>query len=398
MNKIERFRRDFPQFHWKDLSDEYHDNLWFPHPLSSHFFPCIIIYEWSELRELLEKSHDYTLPIFTEQGPFPEVEEGLCVDLRLPENPPPMQLDEESYLLTCDSRYSLEAVESYARAHGLTAGFRVGFRQTLAHWIAEGNPLVSRIGGLRNPNPIFACEAILPDGSVLNASSHLDAQHLDWSKFCWGKGGTLGIVTSVTLRLLPETPYPPRWQLSFHSPEAALFLLKNSVRRWQPPIEMNLTLDLLSEEAQLYLQLDPEKTPCICERIRAYSSLSEPTTPPHFAPTSPYWLACSERWERLPQFIRFLKKNPPFPLRRLSLAALDHATATLFMEFQIIDEPDRYSRKLQKFVQESQQEGRFFWGDPRYLPTLVSSPVNRAILRAFKRQIDPQFLLNPHLL
>jgi len=146
-----------------------------------------------------------------------------------------------------DNSLVAEAGTILAHVHDAAAGIGRRFPLTLG---AKGS---ATVGGLASTNAggtqvlrfgpmralVLGIEAVLPDGSTLDALSPLrkDNRGYDLKQLLVGAEGTLGVVTAVTLRLVPAVGSRAVAWVGVGSPPAALALLRRLEERLGEAVE-----------------------------------------------------------------------------------------------------------------------------------------------------------------
>jgi len=117
------------------------------------------------------------------------------------------RLDREAREVTCEAGVILQTLHEAAAAEGLRFPLTLGGKgsATIGGLVSTnaGGTQVLRHGSMRAQ--VLGIEAVLADGSVFDALVPLkkDNRGFDLKQLLIGSEGTLGIVTAVTLRLLP---------------------------------------------------------------------------------------------------------------------------------------------------------------------------------------------------
>ena len=112
--------------------------------------------------------------------------------------------------VTVGAGATLEKVQQHARAHGLDVGVDLAARSaaTIGGLVATnaGGIRVVRYGSMREQ--LTGIEAVLADGTVVSRLVGLakDNTGYDLTQLLAGSEGTLGIITKVRLRLVPQLP------------------------------------------------------------------------------------------------------------------------------------------------------------------------------------------------
>jgi FAD/FMN-containing dehydrogenase len=146
-----------------------------------------------------------------------------------------------------DNSLTAEAGAILANVQDAAAGIGRRFPLTLG---AKGS---ATVGGLASTNAggtqvlrfgpmralVLGIEAVLPDGSVIEALSPLrkDNRGYDLKQLLVGAEGTLGVVTAVTLRLVPAVGSRAVAWVGVESPPAALALLRRLEERLGEAVE-----------------------------------------------------------------------------------------------------------------------------------------------------------------
>lgn len=141
-----------------------------------------------------------------------------------------LDIDPVSQTAHISANTTLAEAESAARAHGLTTGIDLAARDTAT----IGGMVSTNAGGMeahRNGtmrNRVLGLEAVLPNGTILSDLAHVRKcnEGYDVKQLLIGAEGTLGVVTSVTLQLLPEPPAPHTFLLALPDAAAALAVLQ----------------------------------------------------------------------------------------------------------------------------------------------------------------------------
>jgi len=138
-------------------------------------------------------------------------------------------VDEVAGQLTAGAGATLEAVQQAARAAGLRFPVDLAARgsATVGGMVATnaGGLHVIRYGAMRQQ--VLGVEAVLGDGSVISRLSGLlkDNTGYDLSQLLVGSEGTLGVVTAVRLRLVPQARSSAVALIGMPSTEEAVALI-----------------------------------------------------------------------------------------------------------------------------------------------------------------------------
>lgn len=141
-----------------------------------------------------------------------------------------LNIDPVSQTVHVSANITLADLESAARTHGLTAGIDLAARDTAT----IGGMLSTNAGGMeahRNGTMrerVLGLEAVLPNGTILSDLAHVRKcnEGYDVKQLLIGAEGTLGVITSATLQLLPEPPEPSTFLLALPDAAAALAVLR----------------------------------------------------------------------------------------------------------------------------------------------------------------------------
>lgn len=144
-------------------------------------------------------------------------------------------VDATAAQVTAGAGATLAAVQAAARAGGLTFPVDLAAREsaTVGGMVATnaGGVHVLRYGTMRQQ--VLGAEAVLADGSVLSHLGGLvkDNTGYDWPQLLVGSEGTLGVITSVRLRLVPRQPERAVAVVGVGSTAAAVELVAGIRRR-----------------------------------------------------------------------------------------------------------------------------------------------------------------------
>jgi FAD/FMN-containing dehydrogenase len=150
-------------------------------------------------------------------------------------------LDADANVAVCEAGVILAGLHEAAVAAGRRFPLTLGARgsATIGGLVSTnaGGTQVLRFGTMRGL--VAGIEAVLPDGSVLNALAPLkkDNRGYDLKQLLIGAEGTLGIVTAATLRLVPAAVSRAVAWVGVRSPEAALALLRHCEARLGDAVE-----------------------------------------------------------------------------------------------------------------------------------------------------------------
>ena len=150
-------------------------------------------------------------------------------------------LDPEANLAVCEAGVVLaslhEAALAQSRRFPLTLGAKGS--ATIGGLVSTnaGGTQVLRFGTMRGL--VQGIEAVLPDGSVLSALAPLrkDNRGYDLKQLLIGAEGTLGVVTAASLKLVPAIGERAVAWVGVASPEAALALLRRCEERLGDAVE-----------------------------------------------------------------------------------------------------------------------------------------------------------------
>ena len=171
-----------------------------------------------EVAEVLRACHDARVPVVVQGGNTglvgasvppsdATVHPVVLSTARLAEIGP---VDVHAGQVTAGAGATLAAVHAAARAAGLMFPVDLAAREsaTIGGMVATnaGGVHVLRYGTMRRQ--VLGAEAVLADGSVLRHLGGLvkDNTGYDWPQLLVGSEGTLGVITAVRLRLVPRRP------------------------------------------------------------------------------------------------------------------------------------------------------------------------------------------------
>jgi len=366
------------------------------------FRQTLTLHSWHDVQTLLRHNQGHQVPLYSSDGPLPS-RPGLRLDLPLPtHSPPAFQLDEAAMLLTCDSRFSLEAIESYARMAGFTTGLRGDLNSSLLQWIDRGHEYAVNVRGTQGPLPVYGLVALLPSGEEVQlgrgprASSGPDIRHLFWRT-----GGAFGIIKRATLRLRRVSEDVQVWRTTHPQLSDAIDLLRDLFRLHQPPLGLSLWHALPDGPSRLTVRFCPEQSPALIERYQHIAKIQEMSalpSPP--LPSTSWWLAVAGQWPDLADIAGYPRREAPWPMLRIHLAQAYHEGGVWLVSFSPAVPPQTPAKGFGAFVKRLSQHQavKGIWGDPRFVHMPDLDPHNASILRRVKRRVDPHDLLNPHAL
>ncbi len=142
-----------------------------------------------------------------------------------------INVDPVSQTVHVSANTTLADLEASAREHGLTAGIDLAARDTAT----IGGMLSTNAGGMeahRNGTMrerVLGLEAVMPNGTILSDLAHVRKcnEGYDVKQLLIGAEGTLGVITSATLQLLPEPPEPSTFLMALPDTAAALGVLRS---------------------------------------------------------------------------------------------------------------------------------------------------------------------------
>jgi FAD/FMN-containing dehydrogenase len=150
-------------------------------------------------------------------------------------------LDPAANLAVCEAGVVLQSLHEAALAGGRRFPLTLGARgsATIGGLVSTnaGGTQVLRFGTMRGL--VRGLEAVLPDGSVFNGLAPLrkDNRGYDLKQLLVGAEGTLGIVTAASLALVPAIGGRAVAWVGLDSPEAALALLRHCEERLGDAVE-----------------------------------------------------------------------------------------------------------------------------------------------------------------
>lgn len=141
-----------------------------------------------------------------------------------------VDVDPVSQTVHVSANITLADLELAARSHGLTTGIDIAARDSAT----IGGMLSTNAGGMeahRNGTMrerVLGLEAVMPNGTVLSDLAHVRKcnEGYDVKQLLIGAEGTLGVITSATLQLLPEPPEPSTFLMALPDAAAALGVLR----------------------------------------------------------------------------------------------------------------------------------------------------------------------------
>ncbi len=169
--------------------------------------------------------------------------EGPTVYVRLREMDRITRVDVDNRLVRCDAGVFGSALEAELATYGLTTGMEPQSLalSTVGGWVATGamGTFSGRYGGIEDA--LVAVEVVLPDGTVIETpSSPRPGIGPRLAPLFIGAEGSLGIVTSVTLRVspIPERRVIEGWAVA--SLEDGLSMIREILRREIRPAVVRL--------------------------------------------------------------------------------------------------------------------------------------------------------------
>jgi len=381
-----------------DLNSKLNQALWGHSAGTSIEHTCIS--DWSELQTRLQEAKETPIHYYTSPGPIPtETRQGHILELREKAQIRPPKLDKLSMLLHCDSRCRLDDLESYARISGFTTGFRTGSRRTLVKWLQEGDLLRTDIGSGPAFRIVYSLSALLPNGSPIHLGRGPRASAgPDLRSLFWGLGDCFGIPTQVSLRLRKFAPVT-FWEIRFEHYKKAFAFLRDLARHRQLPSEFIGELHLNKGDCLLHLQINAERPTYAQKRVLEEANRKEvPSLPPHLLPFSPWWLACSVDWDTLAELPKLMQENTPLPIKKCTIEHAGHEGLTLLFQYDPPNDIPMAKEQMRQLAAKFTQKKLRVWGDPRLIPNKQLHPGNLELLKNMKEQLDPNWILNPHIL
>ena len=355
--------------------------------------------DWASLRTLLETAQKTKTPLWMSKGPRPLESEGMMVRMAPDAVLPQPRLDRSSLLLHCDTRHSLETLESFARIEGLTAGFRPHPVKTLLEWIQQSYVTVMDSCSGEPVSRMVGCAALLPDGQPmrLGRAPH-SAVGPDLKTLYWGTCGALGVMTRATLRLRRISSSMTFWKLRFENWASMTTFVQSIVRARQYPVDTRAELLSSSQEVTLSLRVNPLQTP-LTQRLCQKHPESQELLASHFGQPrrKPLWLRLDAPWKTIGELPELIYKTSPFEVLSISLVHLTHEQGVTLVELGYRSSLEEQIPKMANWIRELQEYGVTSKADNRLLPWTTLHPYRREVLTRIKRELDPAFVLNSHL-
>lgn len=151
-----------------------------------------------------------------------------------------LNVDPVSQIVHVSANTTLLDLEAAARLHGLTVGIDLAARDSAT----IGGMLSTNAGGMeahRNGTMrerVLGLEAVMPNGTVLSDLAHVRKcnEGYDVKQLLIGAEGTLGVITSATLQLLPEAAEPSTFLMALPDTATALNVLRTL--QWSSRIQV----------------------------------------------------------------------------------------------------------------------------------------------------------------
>lgn len=153
--------------------------------------------------------------------------EILCLVTGLPHE---IEIDAISQTVRVSANTTLADLEAAARGYGLSAGIDIAARDsaTIGGMISTnaGGMEAFRNGTMRER--VLGLEAVLPDGTVLRDLAQVRKcnEGYDIKQLLIGSEGTLGVITTAMLQLLPAPPQPRTFLFALPGAAAALEVMR----------------------------------------------------------------------------------------------------------------------------------------------------------------------------
>lgn len=153
--------------------------------------------------------------------------EVMLLGTKLPRH---ITIDPVSQTVHVSANTTLADLEAAAKTFGLTAGIDLAARDSAT----IGGMLSTNAGGMeahRNGTMrerVLGLEAVMPNGTILSDLAHVRKcnEGYDVKQLLIGAEGTLGVITSATLQLLPAPPEPSTFLMALPDAAAALGVLR----------------------------------------------------------------------------------------------------------------------------------------------------------------------------
>lgn len=367
--------------------------------------PVLRMSNWRDTRDLLQLLYVNRIPVHTSMAPTRGGAQKQRLRLKFPlpkESLPPLELDKEHLLLQADSRYDLEAIESFARMSGYTTGIRSDAPLTLREWIEWGAPHTNDCKSGLSRDLIHALSILLPSGKELHlGKGPRQASGPDIKQLFWQSRGLFGIVTHATLRIR-KVPQPTQvWRSVHETLEDGIRQMGTFLQSKLLPEELVFSVGQPGEAHTLAIRTS---TLSAREILACYPSQTQPTEitafPTPAFPAHPWWLSIATPWELIEPVLKWMRTQSLLPLISSEIVKAQHDTGTILCIFSA---PQREAQRNKEYVEEMARRCRALgtedapvrvWGHPRWLSWLDLDERQIAMLTRIKEAIDPNNILN----
>lgn len=245
-----------------------------------------------------------------------------------------LHIDTQSMLMQVGGFHTLEAIETFAQLHGLTAGFRTGWEYPLSQWFSQRVELAQRNHSV---HPLSLCQSLsitLSSGETLTLGhGPRSSTGPDLRSLLWGSFDTIGTIHQATLRLQKQPSALHFGSYLFQSVEQAVETIRRMSQRKEVQWE-GAILPKPSHETPTFLFHCPKQQFSL---LRSYFPKGRDFKEYHSqhllpCPDARMWLSVEVPWSDVEQAWTVMSKMSPTPLQSLSLLRARHHSGVLFVQ------------------------------------------------------------------